>query len=341
MTEDRRCFKTESILALIPDEGSGLREKAEEILQERGLFTVQEELSRPKLFHNETPLLPFLSISALHCQEVADVETISLNRSCHIEDVTFSLDSCAKAMRINVLKTGCSSLDQLLCGGMHVGAGSIIEISGKAGVGKTQIALQIALMTAAPLLYGGLQSQCIFAYSEGRLPIRRLIDIDKALCSRFKLTSGTLLHGVIVETIRSADALRVWSETRLPFLLRKTNARVVIVDSITAVYRPEFENAVSRAKHMASMASALKKAAASVKGICICVNQVSQKLDGPGHGSVIPALGSVWGSAVETRVFLRRAGTRRFARILDSAHIYDTSEEHEYQISTEGVSCGD
>ncbi|KAI0567253.1 DNA recombination and repair protein Rad51-like protein [Gracilaria domingensis] len=310
--------------------------EAEKVVRTCGVASIQEELSRPKLEDQQNPLLPFIAVSVLDVSDGATFESIDFQEHCVGEDSDVLFERTSRTLKYNVLKTGCKAIDNILGGGICVSGGSIIEISGKAGVGKTQLAMQMALMTTAPLQRSGLQSNCVYVFIEGPTPIKRMTEIENALCSRFGLTSGTLLHGIVVEEIRSADQLLVWSETRLPYLLRKTNARVVVIDSIAAVYRPEFQDALSRTRHLARMSAALKRAMASVEGVCICVNQVSQKVDSIGFGHVVPALGSVWGNTIETRIFLRRSGTRRFAKILDSAHLYDTEEE-EFQICKEGV----
>lgn len=327
----------DELFSALQDENTESRRNAIEIVQDRGLTSVQEELSRPALVQDEGTMLLHMAIASLDLSLGATLETIDLQRSSNERSSTATFEAAATALKVNILKTGCKSIDHILGGGILVNGGSIIEISGKAGVGKTQLAMQIALMATAPLLHGGLQCQCIYTFIEGRPPIKRMSQIERALCSKFKMTSGTLLHGVVVETIRSADELLVWSETRLPYLLRKTEARVVVIDSIAAVYRPEFKDALSRTRHMAQTSAALKRATAAVQGVCVCLNQVSQKVDSLGFGKIVPALGSVWGNTVETRVFLRRSGTHRFARIMDSAHLYDTEEEREFQICQEGV----
>ncbi|CAN8069005.1 unnamed protein product [Agarophyton chilense] len=313
------------------------RKEAERIVNSRGLKSIQEELGRPKLEDNESPMLPFISVSALDVSEGGTLEFIKLQDYCpDQEEINISFEEASRILKHVVLKTGCKAIDNILGGGICVSGGSIIEISGKAGVGKTQLAVQMALMTAVPLQQNGLQSKCVYVFIEGRPPIKRMREIENAMCDRFGLTSGILLHGIVVEEVRSADELLVWSETRLPYLLRKAHARVLVIDSIAAVYRPEFRDALSRTGHLARMSASLKRAMAAVEGVCICVNQVSQRVDGVGHGNIVPALGSVWGNTVETRIFLRRSGTRRFARVFDSAHLID-AEEEEYQICKEGV----
>lgn len=278
----RSPIATDELLSALQADDTESRKNAVEIIQDHGLVSVQEELTRPALVQHEGIQLFHLAVASLEVSHGASLEIIDLQRNSDEGSSIATFEAAATALNVAMLKTGCESIDHILGGGIPVNGGSIVEISGKAGVGKTQLAMQIALMTTTPRHHGGLQCHCIYAFIEGRPPIKRMGEIERALCSKFDITCGTLLDGVVVEAVRSADELLVWSETRLPYLLRETKARVVVIDSIAAVYRPEFKDALSRMKHMAQTSAALKRATATVQGVCVCVNQVSQKVDNVG-----------------------------------------------------------
>lgn len=237
-------------------------------------------------------------------------------------------------------------MDRLLGGGFPL-TGGILEISGQAGVGKTQLVLQISIMAAAPLQHGGIQSSAILAFTEGLPPVSRMHHIDTALCKKFDLPSGSLLHGVIIETIRSSDELLKWANFRLPYLLRETASRLVVIDSVAAVYRPDFDDPIARATHLTAMAAAVKHAMTAVDGVAVCVNQVSQSRE-PGSQSLnltVPALGSAWGRCVATRIFLQRLRVGddcRFAKVLASSYLPVCEDLGEsYRITRNGVVSDD
>lgn len=54
------------------------------------------------------------------------------------------------------LGLGCPVLDQLLRGGLPVG--TITELSGESGAGKTQLGLQLSLSVQYPREHGGLSA---------------------------------------------------------------------------------------------------------------------------------------------------------------------------------------
>lgn len=332
------CLESESGV-----EEEALRAQAKQILHENGCLAVAEQLSRPVIHTFPPDLLPWLAHELIQAQD----------EPMHITPVTLSADFLAapgsvphinaSCMNASVLKTGCATLDDLFDGGIPVEHGDILEISGTAGVGKTQIAIQLALMSAIPQFHGGLASKAVFAFTEGPPPIRRITQVATALSDRFNLSRNSLLSSIVVEKVDSVDDLLYWADVRLPHLLRQSNARVVLIDSVTALYRPEFEDAMSRANHLALMAMALRRAVNRVQGVCICVNQVSQRfeIDVQTLSTIAPALGVTWANCVATRVFLSKRAhgdVKRFARILHSSYLPVTDAQGvPYVINESGV----
>jgi RAD51-like protein 1 len=77
------------------------------------------------------------------------------------------------------LPTGISSLDRHLRGGVRVG--TITELVGKAGVGKTQLAMQLCVMAAR---YG---QGCVYIDTEKKLSLDRLKEIASKRASTFNV----------------------------------------------------------------------------------------------------------------------------------------------------------
>lgn len=69
-------------------------------------------------------------------------------------------------------------LDALLGGGIPVG--TVSEISGPPGVGKTQLLLQLAVSAVLPVEFGGLDGGCLFVDTEGSFVPYRLEQIATA-----------------------------------------------------------------------------------------------------------------------------------------------------------------
>lgn len=80
--------------------------------------------------------------------------------------------------------TFCAGLDRILGGG--IARGSLTEICGAPGVGKTQLAMQAALDAAIPRAFGGAGGEAIIVDSEGSILPERASAMAQALSKHLK-----------------------------------------------------------------------------------------------------------------------------------------------------------
>jgi RecA/RadA recombinase len=106
------------------------------------------------------------------------------------------------------LPTGISSLDRHLRGGVRVG--TITELVGKAGVGKTQLAMQLCVMAAR---YG---QGCVYIDTEQKLSLDRMREIASKRASTFNAVPPPLSNGDSLEGAFSYVGRRItkWFSTR-------------------------------------------------------------------------------------------------------------------------------
>ncbi|XP_072983342.1 DNA repair protein XRCC3 homolog [Typha latifolia] len=266
------------------------------------------------------------------------------------------------------LTLGCPLLDRLLRGGLP--CGSITELSGESGVGKTQLCLQLLLSALLPPSHGGLSASSLFIHSEFPFPLRRL----SRLPSHFSSSSSDPLDHVFVAAAHSpadllallsrADALLARSPSPLPI-------RLVVVDSVAALFRSDFDNNASDLKRRSSLffkiASKLKEQARRFGSVVVVTNQVvdvmsnEEGTNGVRIGNyrellssgrrVCPALGLSWANCVNTRLFLSRSDevvgngesdglcvstrTRRRMQVVFAPHLPASSCE--FEIKKDGV----
>lgn len=101
---------------------------------------------------------------------------------------------------------------------------------------------------------------------------------------------------------------------RLPLLLHRRAIKLVIIDSITALFRVEYSlgEMSKRAKVLRCFGAQLHKLSHLYSVPVVCVNQVSDVIQTEGNSlrsgnkTVIPALGLAWSSMVTTRLMLSR-----------------------------------
>ncbi len=210
------------------------------------------------------------------------------------------------SFQLNRIQTQVLSIDSALKGGFPTG-GTLVEVHGASSTGKTQLCLHLAATNTCGAVY---------AVTSGRFATARFAQIAR----------DDALRRTIVEHVRDVQALEHWSQFRLPHILRTTGARIVIIDSIAALYRPAFERGteIERAKSLATVIAALKAATAEVDGVIIAVNQVSAR---PGRSSTVPALGAAWARCCNARIELSRIPhrTARRFRLLHSSFAPETT----------------
>ncbi|TKY64887.1 DNA repair protein XRCC3-like [Spatholobus suberectus] len=254
---------------------------------------------------------------------------------------------------------GCPVLDRCLGGG--VPCNSVTEFVGESGSGKTQLCLQLALSAQLPPSRGGLCASSIYIHTEFPFPFRRLRQLSRALrASHPDLPCPDPCDRVFVRAVHSADELVAVIPTIETFILhsraRWRPVRVVVIDSIAALFRSDFENTGSDLRRRSSLFFRISgglRWLAKRFGIAVVVtNQVVDfigdgdvRIGNLGNGlyssarRVCPALGLAWAHCVNSRLFLSRdegepVKTRRMS-VVFAPHLPHSSSE--FVIRGEGI----
>ena len=214
------------------------------------------------------------------------------------------------------VRANLSALDDALGGG--VPTGSISELVGPAGAGKTQMCLTLAAAVAAPKESGGLGAGVVYVDTEQKFSGVRLAEIAAA---KFPETFGA---GVADAAAREAavEALTsrvlVLTPSTLSEMLQRLNGleealidhgvRLLVVDSMAALARAEFGRGqlARRQELLGQIASVLKQHAERLHMAAFVTNQVTTRLGGAGtrhatggEGGVGGELGGAAGAVVE------------------------------------------
>lgn len=170
---------------------------------------------------------------------------------------------------------------------------------------------------------------------------------------------------IFVEPLHSVDHL-LDVLPRLDFLVPKLNIKLIVIDSIAALFRGEFENSPIELKRRSGLffkiSSKLRFHARKFGLAVVLTNQVVDVMDSSDHPRVgnsvslcssgrrvCAALGLSWANCVNTRLFMwreeERVGeedgscenmqTRRFMRVVFAPHLPDSSRE--FVITREGI----
>nr|XP_033512733.1 DNA repair protein XRCC3 homolog isoform X2 [Nicotiana tomentosiformis] len=245
---------------------------------------------------------------------------------------------------------GCPILDRFLGGGIP--CNSITELVAESGCGKTQISLQLLLSAQLPTSLGGLSSSSLYLYSESPFPLRRLHQLSSSFPTLHNPLGNILTHPLhsahhLFDVLSQIDSLLLSHPPSFPPI------KLIVIDSIAALFRFEFENNARDLKQRSGLffkiSSKLKEQARRFGLAVVVINQVVDVIDDSdvlrignstclytSERKVCAALGLSWANCVNTRLFLSRneervadedcftTQTRRFIRVVFAPHLPDS-----------------
>ncbi|KQK85299.1 DNA repair protein RAD51 2 [Amazona aestiva] len=211
--------------------------------------------------------LSFLELMKVTGQSYYDVQKLlcKVSRACAPKMQTAYEMKLRKSVSPSsaFLSTTLHSLDKVLHGG--VPCGSLTEITGPPGCGKTQFCIMTSVLATLPVSMGGLDGAVIYIDTESAFSAERLIEIagnrfptyfdseEKLLCmTRSIHLYQELTCGSVLKRIMSLEEEIISKKVKL-----------VIIDSIASVVRKEFDtklqgNLIERSNFLARGASVLK-----------------------------------------------------------------------------------
>ena len=232
--------------------------------------------------------------------------------------IGFTTASMVQAVREStiMISTGSSKLDELLGGGFE--SGSLTEIYGEFRTGKTQLCHTLAVTCQLPLAQGGAEGKAMYIDTEGTFRPQRLI----AIAERFGMDSAAVLDNVAYAKAHNCEHQ---SELLVAAAGMIAEARfgVIIVDSVTNLYRTEYEGRgelSARQMHLGKFLRQLARLADEFGVAVVVTNQVVANPDGnamfAGANAMKPIGGNIMAHASTTRLALRKgSGENRIAKI--------------------------
>lgn len=239
-----------------------------------------------------------------------------------------------KRGRVIKLSTGVQAFDALLGGGFETGC--ITECFGQYGSSKTQIAHQLAVNVQKSASEGGAEGGVVYIDTENTFRPERITQMAKGA----GLDPATVLKNIKVARAYNSDHQMLLAE-KVEDLIKKDgfNAKLVIVDSLTAHFRAEFvgrgtlaerQQKLNRHMHILSKL-------ADIYNLCVYVtNQVMAKPD-QFFGDPTEAIGgNIVGHNSAFRIYLRKGKKgSRVAKLVDSPNLPDG--EAPFMVHEEGL----
>lgn len=233
---------------------------------------------------------------------------------------------------IGEISTGSDELDNLFSEGIETKA--ITEIFGEFGSGKTQLALQLSVNVQLPKEEGGLDGKTIYIDTENTFRPRRI----KSMARDINIDPEEALENILVPQPENTDQQLIMAE-KAQEMVEERNIKLVVVDTVTSLFRAEFVGRESLAERQQKLGQHLLTLhrIADLKNVAVLItNQVHANPDAFVGDSAQPIGGHVLGHSATTRIFLRKSrGSRRIARIVDSPELPEG--EAVFKITEKGI----
>ena len=207
-------------------------------------------------------------------------------------------------LRKNVrrLTTGCSSLDNLLEGGIETQ--SLTEFYGEFGTGKSQICHQLCVTVQLPEVQGGLDGSVLYIDTEATFRTERVMQI----APRFGFDPEDALKGVIYAEAYTSNHQTVLLENA-DEVIKENNVRLIIIDSVMSHFRSEYlgrEMLANRQQQLNKHLHKLMRLARGFNAAAVITNQVMASPDAFFTKSVSPTGGHILGHMSHSRISLRK-----------------------------------
>ena len=228
------------------------------------------------------------------------------------------------------IATGSINLDELLGGGIETRA--ITELYGEYGTGKTQICHTLCVTVQQNESEDNL-SRALYVDTENTFRPERIASIATAR----KFDPNRALENIIVaKAYNSAHQEVIIQES--PNIISLYNIKIMIVDSIVSHYRAEFlgrSYLSERQQRINRLLHILLRIGETCKIAVVITNQIQSSPDAIFGDPHIATGGNVMAHTSTYRLYLKKAGKNRIARMVDSP--YHSEREILFTLNEQGI----
>lgn len=291
-------------------------------------------------------ILNLLDLAVRGPSEVAEAVGIDLSRAIELcnkariklvslgrleRDFVPASEIYKKRQAIERITTGSKNLDDLLAGGVETQA--VTELYGEFGSGKTQVCHTLCVTVQLPRRDGGLEAGTVYVDTENTFRPERVVGIAEA---RGLDPDEVLEHITVAKAYNSAHQELIVGE--LGGVIQKQGVKLVVVDSAVAHYRAEFlgrATLAERQQRLNRFMHLILRTAEVHNVAVVATNQVQAAPDVYFGDPSRPTGGHVVAHTSTYRVYLRKAGKNRIARMVDSP--YHPERETVFVLNERGV----
>ncbi len=221
-----------------------------------------------------------------------------------------------RRQNIGKISTGTNCLDTLFDGGIETQA--LTEVYGEFGCGKTQFAHTLSVMVQKTKEEGGLEGSVLYIDTENTFRPERIVDIAKA----HGMDPDKVLDRIIVaRAYNSAHQTLILEESGQ--IIQENNVKLLVVDSAVGLFRAEYlgrGTLAIRQQKLNHFVHLLVRIAETYDCAALATNQVMSSPDVFFGDPTRPVGGNVVAHTSTYRIYFKKSGKKRIARMVDSPH---------------------
>lgn len=248
-----------------------------------------------------------------------------------LRDFVSASEIYKRRLAIDKITTGSVSLDKLFGGGIETRA--LTEVYGEFGCGKTQFAHTLSVMVQKTKEEGGLEGSVLYIDTENTFRPERIVDIAKA----HGMDTNKVLDNIIVARAHNSSHQTLILE-EAGSVIKENNVKLIVVDSAVGLFRAEYlgRGTLSvRQQKLNHFVHLLVRIAEVYNCAALATNQV---MTNPGimfGDPTKPIGGNVVAHTSTYRIYFKKSGKKRVARMVDSPH--HPEEEIPFMLGEAGV----
>lgn len=232
---------------------------------------------------------------------------------------------------IGKITTATQCLDQLLDGGVETQA--LTEVYGEFGSGKTQFCHTICVTVQKPKEEGGLNGGVLYIDTENTFRPERIVSIAKAK----GMDPEKVLDNIIVARAYNSAHQTLILEEAGP-IIEQHNIKLIIADSAVGLFRSEYlgrGTLSDRQQRLNRFMHLLVRTAETYNCAAVATNQVMASPDVFFGDPTRPIGGNVVAHTSTYRIYFKKSGKKRIARMVDSPH--HPEEEVIFTVTEAGI----
>lgn len=233
---------------------------------------------------------------------------------------------------IGKISTGTNCLDLLFDGGVETQA--LTEVYGEFGSGKTQFCHTMCVNVQKPKEQGGQEGGVLYIDTENTFRPERIVSIAKAN----GMDPEKVLDRIIVaRAYNSSHQILILEEAGL--VIKENNIKLIIIDSAAGLFRAEYlgrGTLSERQQKLNKFLHLLVRTAETYNCAALATNQVMSSPDVFFGDPTRPIGGHIIAHTSTYRVYFKKSGKKRIARMVDSPH--HPEQEVIFMLTEAGVS---